>query len=111
MIDFRVCCRRRHLIGMSRKTDTLPLLVVCPAMIGTDERTILNLPQREPCATVQAEVAPRMDVLADTPQHDIFLQQSHRNRFAFLYISSIGNDMPVIKEYGVIEHKGSFRWL
>src|SRR5260370_4236715 len=67
LVDF--CMRRggRLLVGMSGETHALPLFVISPAMICANQAIILYFSQRKARSPVQAQVAPRMNLLANPP--------------------------------------------
>src|SRR6266849_2666051 len=54
LVDFGPRRGRRFLVGVRRKADALPFLVVGPAVIGADQAVVLYLSQREPRSPVQA---------------------------------------------------------
>src|SRR5690348_9692804 len=72
LIDRSAGLSRRCLIGVSWKTYALPCLVIGPAMIRAHQAVIFDATHREPCPSMQAQVAPGMDLLTCTPQNNIF---------------------------------------
>src|SRR5437660_9707067 len=44
LINLCSCCSGGFLIWMGRKTNTLPFFIVCPTMICTDQRLVLDFP-------------------------------------------------------------------
>src|SRR5438552_7920688 len=71
LIDLNACFFGWCLLWMRGKVDAAPLLIIDPAMIGTDKRIVLYLAEREPGATMNAEIAPRQYLLTNTPVHDV----------------------------------------
>src|SRR5690348_12068351 len=97
LVHFHPRFSRRHLVWMSGETHALPFFVIRPAMICTPQRLSFDLTQREPCATVQAEIAPGMDRVANTPQYDILVQQANSHRRTLFEIWSVRHYMPIIE--------------
>src|SRR5713101_5306327 len=71
LVDFNSRFGGRYLVWMSRKADALPFFVIRPAMIRTNERLLFYFAQREPCASMKAEITPGMNFIINTPQNDI----------------------------------------
>ena len=67
LVDFYMRRGRWFLVGMRWKADTLPLFIVCPAVVWADKRLVLYSSKGEPGATMQAEVAPGVNFIADAP--------------------------------------------
>src|SRR6266568_8951563 len=86
LVDFYLCPGRRLLLWMSRNTYALSFLIIGPAMVGTNQGLVFDFAQREPRAPVQAEVAPYVNLCANTPQNQILVQQTHSHRLAFYQI-------------------------
>src|SRR5205823_2247776 len=67
LVDFYIRCVRWFLVGMRWKADALSLFIICLAVVWADKRLILYFPKGEPGATMQAEVAPGVNFIADAP--------------------------------------------
>src|SRR5262249_1664577 len=89
LVNGRACSLWRSLLRMRGETYTAALFVIGPTMIRTDKRFALDFTQREFGSTMNAKITPGMCTSINAPEHNIFIQQTRRHRFALGQIRHI----------------------
>jgi hypothetical protein len=54
---------------------------------------------------MKTDITPRMNTVANTPQHNILIQQAHSQRLTFFDIRDMRHYMPIMNKNGIVEHK------
>ena len=80
--------------------------VVVPSMIGTDEAIVGDASARKFCAAMQAQVLPERKARGVAPQNEILSEEAHAANVAERNLRGTGNDVPIVKQNGVVEHGG-----
>jgi hypothetical protein len=63
--------------------------------------------ERQSSASVHAQVAPREELLAGAPHNEVLAEHPGRNRATVRKLCDKGYGMPILYEYGVIDHRDS----
>jgi hypothetical protein len=75
-------------------------------VIGTLESgAVDDPPQRQTRASMQAQVAPREELVAGPPDDEVLSQQTNRERAATRELLHSSDGVPIVDEHGVIEQR------
>jgi hypothetical protein len=94
----------RRLFGVRGDQDAAPVGIVRPTVIGTFQRASAHLAQRQPRATMDAQVTPRQHAPIVSPQHKVFVQHARAQYAAVGQVGAAPDDVPVIEQDWVCDH-------
>src|SRR5260370_16544854 len=88
---------RRQLLGVGRHEYAPPVHSICPTVIRTLEpHPVDDATERQPGASMHAQVAPGEELLAGTPHNEVLAEHPGRNRSSPCHIPTNPYTVPTV---------------